>query len=62
MPNSQNRNVDQINDPIIIARNLAYQQVQAFLEQNPNKPGETDAAKVPARLSLTELKRLAGRG
>ena len=52
---------DILNEPIILARNMAYQSVQALLNNTPNPIGETDSDRIPTRMSLAELKRLAGR-
>lgn len=53
---------DLLNEPIVLARNMAFQQLSAFLNQTPNPIGETDSDRIPARMSKTEIKRLAGRG
>lgn len=57
----QSPNVDPLNDPIRIARDMGFQQIVALWRQLPNPLGETDNLKVPA-LSQAELKRLIGGG
>ena len=52
---------DQLNEPIIMARNQAFQAYSALMHNMVNKIGEMDVGRSPTTLSRTELKRLAGR-
>jgi hypothetical protein len=53
--------IDLFNTPVLIARQLGMEQVQAFLRQMPNPAGQMDADQVPTGPSMSELKRIFGR-
>ena len=61
MPPSKNRPVDLINDPIKLAGDMAYQQVERFLVLNNNPPGTLGAGQRPPRMTQAELRRLMGK-
>lgn len=51
---------DLLNDPILLARNMAFQQVQYFVRAFPNELGQIDRRKQPV-LTQEEIRRLAGK-
>ena len=57
----RNTEVDPVNLPIIMARNIAYQQVRYLLDRLPNPIGQIDPQKLPSRFGQDEFERLDGR-
>jgi hypothetical protein len=59
MAKKGNNQVDLVNDPIRMARDLGWMQIQAFLNQNPRPPGELEGR--PRSLTEADIRRLSGK-
>lgn len=62
MADRKTQGIDLLNQPVLMAAEQAFRQLEAFMAELPNPPGQVAPGDTPARVPFTELDRLTRGG